>query len=73
MPTASPPRSATNTSRPAARRASNIARNPAFTLSDPTVRARYQRKYEETAGLYYAGQVPFAAILARIAEHIARL
>ena len=31
------------------------------------------RKYEETAGLYYAGQVPFAAILARIAEHIHRL
>ncbi|RTL17123.1 MAG: nucleotidyl transferase AbiEii/AbiGii toxin family protein [Rhodocyclaceae bacterium] len=51
----------------------NIARNPAFTLSDPTVRERYQRKYEETAGLYYAGQVPFAAILARIAEHIDRL
>jgi hypothetical protein len=51
----------------------NIARNPAFTLIDPAVRARYQHKYEETAGLYYAGQVPFATILARIAEHIDRL
>ena len=51
----------------------NIALNPAFTLSDPTVRERYQRKYEETAGLYYAGQVPFPDILARIAEHIDRL
>ncbi|MCK2097635.1 nucleotidyl transferase AbiEii/AbiGii toxin family protein [Thauera aromatica] len=51
----------------------DIARNPAFTLSEPTVRERYQRKYEETAGLYYAGQVPFEAILARIAEHIDRL
>ena len=51
----------------------NIARNPAFTLIDPAVRARYQHKYEETAGLYYAGQVPFAAILARIGEHIDRL
>ena len=51
----------------------NIARNPAFSLSDPVMRERYTRKYQETAGLYYAGQVPFAAILARIAEHIDRL
>ncbi len=42
-------------------------------LSEPAVRERYQRKYEETAGLYYAGQVPFAAILARISEHTDRL
>ena len=51
----------------------HIASNPAFTLNDPAVRERYERKYLETAGLYYAGQVPFAAILARIAEHIDRL
>ncbi len=51
----------------------HIASNPAFILSDHAVRARYEGKYQETAGLYYAGQVPFAAILARIAEHIDRL
>ena len=51
----------------------HIASNEAFLLSDPAVRSLYASKYQETAGLYYAGQVPFAAILARIAAHIDRL
>lgn len=51
----------------------DIASNEAFLLSDPEVRQLYARKYEETKGLYYTGQVPFDAILERIALHIARL
>lgn len=47
--------------------------NPAFTLSNSAVGERYQRKHEETAGTYYSGQMPFIAILARIAEHVDRL
>jgi Nucleotidyl transferase AbiEii toxin, Type IV TA system len=51
----------------------DIASNEAFLLSDPQVRQLYARKYEETQGLYYTGQVPFDEILQRIALHIARL
>jgi len=51
----------------------HIASNDAFLLSDPAVRAQYDSKYRETAALYYAGQVPFAAILERIAQHLDRL
>ena len=51
----------------------DIASNEAFLLSDPEVRRLYARKYEETQGLYYTGQVPFDAILECIALHIARL
>lgn len=51
----------------------DIASNEAFLLSDPQVRQLYARKYEETQGLYYTGQVPFDEILQRIALHVARL
>jgi hypothetical protein len=51
----------------------HIASNQAFLLSDPAVRTLYEAKYRETAALYYAGQVPFAAILDRIAQHLDRL
>lgn len=51
----------------------DIASNQAFLLSAPAVRALYETKYRETAALYYAGQVPFAAILGRIAQHLDRL
>ena len=51
----------------------HIASNDAFLLSDPAVRSLYERKYRETAALYYAGQIPFAAILERIAENRDRL
>ena len=37
------------------------------------VRALYERKYRETAALYYAGQVPFATIFDRIAQYRDRL
>ena len=51
----------------------DIASNEAFLLSDPQVRQLYARKYAETQGLYYTGQVPFDEILQRIDLHIARL
>jgi hypothetical protein len=51
----------------------DIASNEAFRLSDPQVRNLYARKYQETQGLYYTGQVPFDAILQRIALHLDRL
>lgn len=51
----------------------HIASNQAFLLSDPAVHALYERKYRETAALYYAGQVPFPAILERITQHLDRL
>lgn len=51
----------------------HIASNEAFLLSNPAARARYEAEYKKTAALYYAGQIPFAAILDRIAQHIDRL
>jgi hypothetical protein len=51
----------------------HIASNEAFLLSQPEVRALYIAKYKETSGLYYAGQVPFDELLARITQHIDHL
>lgn len=51
----------------------HIASNEAFLLNEPAVRSFYETKYRETAALYYAGQVPFSAILERIAQHLDRL
>lgn len=51
----------------------DIASNEAFLLSDPAVRQLYASKFQETQGLYYAGQVPFEDILQRITLHINRL
>ena len=51
----------------------HIAVNEAFLLRDPGTRARYQTEYAKTSGLYYAGEVPFETIMARIGQHIARL
>lgn len=51
----------------------HIASNEAFLLSQPEVRTLYTTKYKDTRGLYYAGQVPFDELLARIAQHIDHL
>jgi len=51
----------------------HIASNEAFLLSQPEVRALYIAKYKETSGLYYAGQVPFNDLLARVVQHMGRL
>lgn len=48
----------------------DLASNEAFLLGKPDVRALYDSKYRETAALYYAGQIPFATILERLAQHI---
>lgn len=48
----------------------HIASNEAFLLNPPNVRALYTARYKETSGLYYAGQVPFNDLLARIAQHL---
>jgi len=47
-----------------------IAKNPAFTLSEPQHRALFAREYRKSSALYYQGQPDFEQILARIAEHI---
>jgi Nucleotidyl transferase AbiEii toxin, Type IV TA system len=51
----------------------HIASNEAFLLNQPEVRALYTARYNDTHGLYYAGQVPFEDLLARIAQNIERL
>jgi hypothetical protein len=51
----------------------HIASNEAFLLSELAVRTLYERKYRETAALYYAGQVSFATIFDRIAQYRDRL
>ena len=50
-----------------------LAKNPAFVLADPDVRARFDAEYRKTAALYFNGQVPFADILSRIARDLDRL
>lgn len=47
----------------------HIAENEAFVLSDARVRDLYMTEYAKTSGLYYAGMVPFEAILERIRLH----
>lgn len=51
----------------------DIQSNPAFWLEDTDIRTRFSRAYETTRALYYQGQPPFDALLARIAENAARL
>lgn len=50
-----------------------IAENEAFVLSDATTRAQYTAAYQATASLYFDGQPPFDAILAKIRAWIDRL
>jgi len=47
-----------------------IAKNSAFTLSDPDQRAHFAREYRKSAALYYQGQPDFDQLLARIDEHL---
>ena len=50
-----------------------IEDNPAFSLTDPVIRRRFEAAYRQTAALYYRGQIPFEEILERIQEYSARL
>jgi Nucleotidyl transferase AbiEii toxin, Type IV TA system len=47
-----------------------IAKNAAFTLSDPDQRDLFAREYRKSAALYYQGQPDFDQLLARIGEHL---
>jgi len=47
-----------------------IAKNAAFTLSDPDQRDLFAREYRKSAALYYQGQPDFGQLLARISEHL---
>lgn len=51
----------------------DLTRNPAFTLADPEIRAKFEAEYRKTAALYFRGQVSLADILERIARHLRRL
>jgi hypothetical protein len=47
-----------------------IAKNPAFSLSDPAQRDLFAREYKKSSALYYQGQPDFGQLLARIGKHL---
>ncbi len=47
-----------------------IAKNPAFTLTDPEQRELFAREYRKSSALYYQGQPDFDQLLARIGKHL---
>jgi len=51
----------------------DVKSNPAFTLPDPEIRARYAERYARSAGLYFRGQPSLDQIVGRIAEVIDKL
>ena len=50
-----------------------ISENQAFQLQNPAVLQLYKAEYAKTEGLYYAGLIPFDAIMKRIQENFDRL
>lgn len=50
-----------------------IQENEAFLLSEPELRQKYRKRYENTASLYYKGQPDFEEVLVKIKENIGRL
>lgn len=50
-----------------------ISKNEAFLLSSKELRASFNKRYQETAALYYKGQPSFEEILHRIGQHIDKL
>lgn len=44
--------------------------NQAFLLETPTIRERFEKRYEATKSLYYKGQPSFDEVLARIAKYL---
>lgn len=47
-----------------------IAKNPAFSLSDPAQRDLFAREYRKSSALYYQGQPDFDQLLDRIGKHL---
>jgi hypothetical protein len=50
-----------------------IAKNEAFLLSDPFLKANFAARYAKTANLYYRGQPPFEEVLAIIQKNLRQL
>lgn len=50
-----------------------IAQNEAFLLKDPALRAKFRKRYEDTASLYYNGQPDFDNLLEKIYDNIGKL
>lgn len=50
-----------------------IAKNEAFLLNSPELRAEFRKRYESTAALYYNGQPDFDELLSRIKDYINKL
>src|SRR6202453_1891604 len=51
----------------------DVARSGAFTIEEENIRKQFETEYSKTASLYYRGQIPLDAILARIQKDLARL
>jgi hypothetical protein len=50
-----------------------ISNNQAFLLSDDTLRSEFKKRYQETKGLYYMGQIEFEKLLDIIHHNIDKL
>lgn len=50
-----------------------ISKNEAFLLNDPELRAKFKKRYQSTAALYYAGQPDFDEVMNRIKDNIHKL
>lgn len=51
----------------------DLTKNPAFQLKDPHTRSAYQKAYDLSGALYYAGRPTFDEILAEIGRWADRL
>ena len=49
-----------------------LRNNPAFSLPDISIRAKYKERYEKSSGLYFKGQPSLDEILSRIEEFLDR-
>jgi hypothetical protein len=58
---------------PARDREISIAKNEAFLLTDPAIRADFKQRYASTKALYYKGQPEFESLLERIGQHLDKL
>jgi hypothetical protein len=50
-----------------------VAENEAFLLSDTNIRASFEKRYRDTASLYYQGQPSFTTIIEKIQQELHKL
>jgi hypothetical protein len=50
-----------------------VNEHPALLLANSQVREAFEKRYQSTSALYYRGQVPFAAVIATIHEHLPKM